>query len=96
MAGAVMEFLRYLVWGLALFFAIGWTLGLLAEPYGQLKGTVVTIIFWWVEILGVVATDVSAFHLLWLMPLSLILPAVSMLCLLNQVEESNQSGSSEA
>ena len=92
----VMEFLRYLVWGLAFFFAIGWTIGWLAKPYGQLKSTVVTILFWWAEILGVLATSVSVLHLLWLMPLSLILPAVIMLRTLSPVEESSQSGGSEA
>ena len=68
----------YIVWGLVLFFAGSWTFGLVARPDFRLKSTIVTLIYWWGFIGLVFLSGLSVYHLLWLMPLALIIPGVLM------------------
>lgn len=69
-----MEILKYITWGLALFFAGGWTFGLIVRPIGQLKCNYATVIFWWAEIVLAAFGSFNVFHLLWLLPLTLLIP----------------------
>ncbi len=70
--------MSYIVWGLVLFFAGSWTFGLVVRPDFRLKSTIVTLIYWWAFIGLVFLSDLSVYHLLWLMPLALIIPGVLM------------------
>lgn len=69
-----MEILKYIVWGLTLFFAGSWAFGMFVRPDFRLKCNVVTVIFWWAEIALAALGFYSVFHLLWLMPISLFIP----------------------
>lgn len=70
-----MDILRWLIYGVALFFAIGWTYALVRRPDFRLKSSLVTVPYWWVGI-GLAFTEVmSPFHLLWFMPIALGLPS---------------------
>lgn len=64
----------YVVWAAALFFAVSWTLGIAVRPDFRLKSTIVTLVLWWAAI-GLAAVTFSAWHLLWLMPLAVFVPA---------------------
>lgn len=66
--------MSYIVWGLVLFFAGSWTFGFIIRPDFRLKSTMVTLIYWWTFIGLVFLLDLSVYHLLWLMPLALIIP----------------------
>ena len=74
-----MEILHWAVGGLALFFAGSWTLGVAMRPNMRLKSTLVTIALWWALIAGTFAGAINAFHLLWLMPLALVVPSFVMM-----------------
>jgi hypothetical protein len=74
-----MNALWYLAWAVALFFAGSWAFGLVIRPDYRLKSTVATVLFWWIEIATLFVSGVSVFHLLWLMPISLLLPMFIML-----------------
>jgi hypothetical protein len=69
-----MTALTYITWGAVLFFAVTWTAGLLLRPDFRLKSTVATIILWWLWIALAACRVISVFHLVWLMPLSLLVP----------------------
>lgn len=65
-------------WVVVLFFAISWSAGVIINPPFRVKATIAALIHWWV-LIGIVALfRVSVFHLLWLMPLVLILCTVVM------------------
>jgi hypothetical protein len=64
----------YITWGAALFFAVTWTAGLMLRPDFRLKSTIATITLWWLWIALAALRVISVFHLLWLMPLSLLVP----------------------
>ena len=66
-----MQALKIIVYVIGLYFAGSWTLGIWGNPQYRLKGTVVGIIFWWVEILLAFTGVISVLHLIWLMPLTL-------------------------
>ena len=70
--------MAYLAWAVVLFFAGSWTFGLIVRPDLRLKSTIVTLIYWWAAIGLVAFTSISVYHLLWLMPLALIVPLVLM------------------
>ena len=71
-----MVILKYIAWGLALFFAGSWTFNLSIRPDLRLKSHVVAIIIWWTEIVLAALGKYSVFHLFWLMPISLYIPQV--------------------
>jgi len=75
MDGGMIEVLKYIAWGLALFFAGAWTMGVFRKPGGYVaKSIIVTVLFWWIEIGLAVLGFYSVLHLFWLMPLSVIIP----------------------
>ena len=84
--------MSYIVWGLVLFFAGSWTFGLIVRPDFRLKPTVVTLIYWWGFIGLVFLSDISVYHLLWLMPLSLFIPAVLMQVEISTISEERRVG----
>ena len=68
----------YVAWGVVLFFAISWTIGLLFRPETRFLSTVAAVIHWWIMI-GVTAFSATkVWHLFWLMPLALIVCMVAM------------------
>ena len=69
-----MQIAKYITWAIVMFFSITWTWGFMRSVELRLKSTVVSIVFWWIEILTVMAGAFAVFHLLWLMPLSLFVP----------------------
>ena len=69
-----MAILKYITWGVALFFAGTWTIGLFHRPDFRLKSNIVTVLFWWIEIGLVVLGFYSVLHLFWIMPLSVVIP----------------------
>ena len=66
------DFWRYAVWAVALFFAATWTFGLVVNPKSRLKATVAAIAIWWLLIAATALSSLSALHLVWLMPVSLL------------------------
>ena len=74
--------IHIVLWAIALFFAASWTFGLIVRPDYRLKNTVVTVAYWWLEISIVYFAGLHPAHLLWLMPLALIVPKVVMTNLL--------------
>jgi hypothetical protein len=70
------------LWIVALFFAGGWSFGLIALPDQRVKSTVVSVVYWWVEIATVFLAGLHPAHLLWLMPLALFIPMIVMQSLL--------------
>ena len=68
----------YLVWAAAFFFAVSWTFVLLAKPHHRVKSTVVTVIYWWIGIGLCLAGLFSPWHLLWVMPLAVVVPMIAM------------------
>lgn len=70
--------MRYVAWAVVLFFAVSWTFGLLVAPQHRVKSTVVALIHWWISIAVVVLTGLSVYHLLWLMPLALVVSMVAL------------------
>ena len=70
--------MSYITWGLVLFFAGSWTIGLIVRPDFRIKSTIVTLIYWWAIIGLVFLSSISVFHLLWLMPLALVIPMILM------------------
>src|SRR5262245_3537688 len=74
----MMTIFSYVVWGAAFFFAGSWTFGLAVRPDFRLKSTIASLIFWWLEIALAIFGLFSHFHLLWLMPLSILLPGAVM------------------
>jgi hypothetical protein len=73
-----MNALGHVAWALSLVFAASWTFGLIIRPDYRLKSTVATVLFWWTRIATVFISELPVFHLLWLMPLSLLIPAIIM------------------
>ncbi len=71
--------LKILVYVLAIFFAFGWTFVLWRQPSQRVISTIVTVLYWWMEIVLALLNKFNAFHLLWLMPLSLFLPSMLLL-----------------
>lgn len=69
-----MTYLNVAVWVAALFFACGWSFGLAVDPSKRLKATVVTVGLWWVLMAFTALGAFKVPHLLWLMPLALIVP----------------------
>lgn len=69
----------YVLWAAVLFFAGSWTLGLLMNPRMRLKSTIVTVLYWWICIGFAATSQFSPWHLLWLMPLSLVVPMLFMM-----------------
>lgn len=60
-------------WVVVLFFAVSWSAGVIINPPFRVKATIAALMHWWVLIITVALTGVSVFHLLWLMPLIIIL-----------------------
>ena len=67
----------YVVWAAALFFAVSWTIGVAIRPDFRLKPTIVTLCLWWASI-SLAAFSYSPWHLLWLMPIAVFIPAAIM------------------
>jgi hypothetical protein len=68
------DYLRVAVWCAALFFSSAWSLGLILDPRQRLKCTVVTVGLWWPLMAFPALGAFSVLHLLWLMPLALLVP----------------------
>ncbi|NUT81780.1 hypothetical protein [Pseudomonas brassicacearum] len=65
-------------WVVVLFFAVSWSAGVIINPPFRVKATIAALMHWWVLIITVALTGVSVFHLLWLMPLVIILCTIVM------------------
>ena len=76
--------IRIVLWVIAIFFAASWLFGLIVRPDYRMKSTVVTVAYWWLEIAIVYFAGLHPAHLLWLMPLALIVPAVTMTSMLHR------------
>lgn len=74
-----MGWLRIVVWGVALFFAAGWTLGFILSPGYRLLSSVAAVVYWWCAIALAAAGAFSVLHLLWFMPLALLVSGRLML-----------------
>ena len=70
--------MTYVIWIVALFFSISWSLGLFVQPNLRLKSTIVTLVYWWLIIGIVFLLEFSVYHLIWLMPLALFVPLIFM------------------
>lgn len=70
-----MQMLAYLVWAAALFFAATWAFGLVASPRNRIGSNILTVILWWVALALAFSRTFSVFHLLWIFPLALVVPA---------------------
>lgn len=68
----------YALWVVVFFFSASWTLGLVINPSMRIKSTIVTIVYWWSSIGFALASLFSPWHLLWVMPLALIVPTILM------------------
>lgn len=68
----------YVVWIAAFFFAGSWTFGVILNPGMRLKSTLVTIAYWWISIVMALISLFSAWNLLWLMPLAVLVPMLAM------------------
>ena len=68
----------YALWAIVLFFVGSWTLGLLLNPKMRMRSTVVTVVYWWISIGLATTSSFSPWHLLWLMPVSLVVPMLFM------------------
>ena len=71
-----MEWIRYGVWALALFFAGSWTFGLATSPRNRTGGNILTVVLWWVAITACALGQFTVLHLLWVFPLLLLLPVI--------------------
>jgi len=69
-----MTYLKVAVWVVALFFAGAWSFGLIVDPRKRIKATVVTVGLWWILMVFPALGAFNVLHLLWLMPLALIVP----------------------
>lgn len=75
----MLEVGRYVVWALALFFAGSWAFGLVVSPRNRIGSTILTVLVWWACMAAAAAGAFSVFHLLWMFPLALVVPAVLMM-----------------
>ena len=71
-----MELIRWVIVAVAIFFAGGWLFGLVVRREFRLRSTIVAVVYWWIGIGLAVANAISVFHLLWFMPLVLIVTMV--------------------
>lgn len=74
-----MQILEYVIWALAGFFTISWTIGLILNPQFRLKPTVISVIYWNLYFWSFMLMGFTPFQLIWLMPLTLVLPNQLML-----------------
>ncbi len=70
--------MHYVAWAVILFFAVSWTFGLVVAPQHRVKSTVVALAHWWISIAVVVLTGLSVYHLLWILPLTLVVSMVAL------------------
>jgi hypothetical protein len=63
-----------IIWIAVLFFSGTWTIGLITQPNMRMKNTIVTVVYWWIEIFLAYQSSYDVVHLLWLMPLSMAVP----------------------
>jgi hypothetical protein len=68
------ESINYAFGAVVLFFAGSWTFWLLVSPHMRLTNRIVSVTYWWIAIGFALASAFSVWHLLWLMPLALIVP----------------------
>jgi len=61
-----MVYFNYFIIAVAVFFAFGWTLGVLTRPTP--RGTLGVVISWWICVLYALYYNHFAFHLIWIMP----------------------------
>lgn len=66
------------VWVLAVFFAATWTLGLVTQPRFRWASTVAGVICWWGYLAAAALGWLNPLHLLWLMPVILLLAQIFM------------------
>jgi glycerol-3-phosphate acyltransferase PlsY len=70
---------RIVVWVVAVFFAGSWAFGLVTVPRQRIGSTILTVLLWWVSIAVVALSKIPVFHLLWVFPCALVIPAVLLL-----------------
>jgi len=68
-----MTYLQYAVWAIAAFFILSWTFALFATPGRMSAPNRCTLISWWACGICAALGFYSVYHLLWLMPLAVIL-----------------------
>lgn len=66
-------FITVMTYILALYFAIGWTLGVIFQNQTRTSSNITAIFYWWIEIIITTAGYINSLHLFWLMPLTLFL-----------------------
>lgn len=72
-------------WGVVLFFAISWSVGVIINPQFRVKATLAALMHWWVLIGITLISGVSVFHLLWLMPIAIVICTAVMMVELRRV-----------
>ena len=65
-----MEFIPLII---GLFFTIGWTIGVMTQQQYATVPNRNIVLWWWISIATVFLDGLSYWHLLWLMPLSLLI-----------------------
>jgi len=66
--------ITYVLWAVAFLFAGSWTFWLFVSPHMRLTNAIVSVSYWWIAICLALVSAFSVLHLLWLMPLALIVP----------------------
>lgn len=64
---------QHVVWVVALWFGAGWLFGVIAAPRMRLHTNISIVFLWCCSIISVFLGLISVFHLLWAMPLALLL-----------------------
>jgi len=75
----VMAYLPYAVWAIAAFFILSWSFVLVVIPRRMSKPNFFTLVSWWVSAGGAAAGFYSVYHLLWLMPLAVVLGSLGII-----------------
>jgi hypothetical protein len=69
-------FFAIVIFSIAIFFASTWSLVVWRNPVMRYVPFCVVIVYWWIEIILAYADQFSFFHLVWLMPLTVVPPWV--------------------
>ena len=65
-----MEFIPIAI---GLFFTIGWSFGVMTQKQFATVPNRNVVIWWWLGIIGIFLNDLSFWHLLWVMPATLMI-----------------------
>ena len=68
-----------IIYSIAFFFTISWSIIILMKSSERVIGTVVTTIYWWIILVSSFFYGYNKLHIIWLMLTALILPMIIML-----------------